>query len=309
MPVGRSSRYTPPKSFGQKSVARQGALRNNIMGLGAGNMGDSPYARMMQNRAFDQMERVRAFDQNVPVASGPRLGPGRAQLAPIQAAREQTRSRVMANIGTSRQARESSRFRNAQGFVGEYGPGRRELLDMNIEASRAGRTGGFRSGNMNGRTINRAIDMNRMNRTQPMLGPGRAELAGVQNRRAAGQIYKRDINRAGRLAGIENARNARPMLGPGRDELNRILATGRTSSRTAMTSKAAGGGLPGAGAPGLRPRSTGGAASGKLGGVLDSMSRNKKLAIGAGALVLGAMVVGNRREKGTSSGRSSMYRY
>lgn len=71
----------------------------------------------------------------------------------------------------------------------------------------------------------------------------------------------------------------------------------------------AGGGMPGAGAPNVTPRSTGGGATRRLGGMLDNMSRNKKLAIGAGALVLGAMAIGNRRERGTSSGRSSMYNF
>jgi hypothetical protein len=71
MPAGRSSRYTPPKSVGQKTLARQGNLQNMVMGLGAGNMGDSSYARSAQNAAFDKMERIRAFDAGFsPSATG-----------------------------------------------------------------------------------------------------------------------------------------------------------------------------------------------------------------------------------------------
>lgn len=62
MPAGRSSRYTPPKSVGQKTLARQGALQNMVMDLGAGSMGTSKYALHKQNQAFDKMERIRAFD-------------------------------------------------------------------------------------------------------------------------------------------------------------------------------------------------------------------------------------------------------
>jgi len=74
MPVQRNSRYTPPKPRSAKTPARNGALNNMVMGLGAGNMGDSPTARRAQNAAFDKMERIRAFDQNVAPGLSPRSG-------------------------------------------------------------------------------------------------------------------------------------------------------------------------------------------------------------------------------------------
>ena len=74
MPVARNSRYTPRQPQAAKSAARRGALGNMVMGLGAGNMGDSPTARRAQNAAFDQMERIRAFDANVAPGLSSRSG-------------------------------------------------------------------------------------------------------------------------------------------------------------------------------------------------------------------------------------------
>jgi hypothetical protein len=56
--------------------------------------------------------------------------------------------------------------------------------------------------------------------------------------------------------------------------------------------------------PPPKPRSTGGKIRG-----LGNMSSRSKLAVGAGALVLGAAAYGGRRGEGTSSGRSGMTRY
>jgi hypothetical protein len=74
MPVQRNSRYTPPKPRSAKTPARDGALKNMVMGLGAGNMGDSPTARRAQDAAFDKMERIRAYDQNVAPGISSRSG-------------------------------------------------------------------------------------------------------------------------------------------------------------------------------------------------------------------------------------------
>lgn len=81
----KNSRYTPPKSRAQKTPGRDAALKNMVMGLGAGNMGDSQTARNAQNAAFDRMERIRAFDENVAPGLSSRTGrpPGaRGRIVP-----------------------------------------------------------------------------------------------------------------------------------------------------------------------------------------------------------------------------------
>lgn len=69
MAVGRSvqpnGRYTPPKLIGEKSLARQEAVNNMRMGLGARNLGTSPYARMKQDRAISSAEHARLFDERI----------------------------------------------------------------------------------------------------------------------------------------------------------------------------------------------------------------------------------------------------
>lgn len=74
MPVGRNSRYTPPKPRSMKTPGRDAALKNMVMGLGAGNMGTSQTAINAQNAAFDQMERIRAFDEGVAPGISSRTG-------------------------------------------------------------------------------------------------------------------------------------------------------------------------------------------------------------------------------------------
>lgn len=85
MPVGRNSRYTPPRPRSMKTPARNSALNNIVMGLGAGNMGTSQTAINAQNAAFDQVERIRAFDEGVAPGISSRTGraPGtRGRIVP-----------------------------------------------------------------------------------------------------------------------------------------------------------------------------------------------------------------------------------
>jgi hypothetical protein len=74
-PAG-NSRYTPPKSFEDRGIGRQSALRNKVMGLGSANLGDSPTARRAQNETFDRMERISAFDRDVAPGVSSRTGRG-----------------------------------------------------------------------------------------------------------------------------------------------------------------------------------------------------------------------------------------
>jgi hypothetical protein len=72
------------------------------------------------------------------MAPGPMLGPGRTEMINAR------RNAVRGNVNASRKAREASKFRNAQGFIGMHGPGRSEFVKANVDISRNARTGGFR---------------------------------------------------------------------------------------------------------------------------------------------------------------------
>lgn len=88
-----------------------------------------------------------------------------------------SRAYIMANIEANRAGNRASKFRNAQGFVGTYGPTRKDLVKMRIGDSAAGRTGGFRrSGVGSSGAVSTAADV----AGEAMAGSGRAELNAIQ---------------------------------------------------------------------------------------------------------------------------------
>lgn len=108
------------------------------------------------------------------MAPGPVYGPGRREMIQGQRA---ARERLMGNIEANRAGNRASRFRNAQGFVGEYGPTRADMIKNNVRLSREGRSGGFRrSGVGAGGTVSTASDI----AEGAMHGPGRAELEAIK---------------------------------------------------------------------------------------------------------------------------------
>jgi len=239
---GKNSRYTPPTPLAQKSAARQGAISNKVLGLGAANLGDSPTARRAQNKAFEKNERINAFDANRTGRSTPKV-----RMVPGQGS-------------TTTPVRIKPRPINPNRLPVPMGGG-----SMGGGSNLPARVGGNLPARINSRT--------------PM-SPSR-------NLPATRTSGPRPIN----VGNIDHTPQRRLMLG-----------TGKTTTKSPIDP-----GVGGKGA-GAAAGSTGGAGDGAARG-LSRMKNGRGLLIGMGAAVVAGLAYAGRRDDGTSSGRSSAYRY
>lgn len=248
---GKNSRYTPPTPLAQKSAARQGAISNKVLGLGAANLGDSPTARRAQNKAFEKNERMNAFDANRTGRSTPKV-----RMVPGQGS-------------TTTPVRIKPRPINPNRLPVPMGGG-----SMGGGSNLPARVGGNLPARINSRT-----PMN-PSRNLPARASGMGPTSGP-----------RPIN----AGNINHTPQRRLMLG-----------TGKTTTKSPIDPGVGGGGGKGAGAAG---GSTGGAGDGAARGLANKMKNGRGLLIGMGAAVVAGLAYAGRRDDGTSSGRSSAYRY
>lgn len=285
MAVRGNSRYTPPKPRALKTPARDAALKNKVMGLGALNTGNSPTARTAQNAAFDQMERVRAFDQNVAPGLSSRSGraPG-------------MQGRIVPGLGSSSGAPSVGNRAAGTGYgslVSKHQAG------MTGRASQSGRMGRLPGANM--ATQTRGYGPAALGQRAPLGLPA----AGQSMASPAGTGYGSIVTRG------EVQRNSEQLRARA---AARSSAVDSSVSRTGTALERYRGGVPA-----VRPAgSTLGAMHGPprpvigpplpRGGKPGSIMNNKGLMIGLGAAVIAGLAM-NRRGDGTSSGKSSMRNY
>ena len=288
MAVRGNSRYTPPKPRALKTPARDAALKNKVMGLGALNTGDSPTARAAQNAAFDQMERVRAFDQNVAPGLSSRTGraPG-------------MQGRMVPGLGSSSGAPSVGNRAAGTGYgslVSKHQAG------MTGRASQSGRMGRLPGANM--ATQTRGFGPAALGLTAPLGLPA----AGQSMASPAGTGYGSIVTRG------EVQRNSEQLRAraAARSSAARSSAVDSSVSRTGTALERYRGGVPA-----VRPVGSGAGPVDDAvrdipkilnGGKKGSIMNNKGLMIGLGAAVIAGLAM-NRRGDGTSSGKSSMRNY
>ena len=304
MPVGRNSRYTPPKPQSAKSAARRGALGNMVMGLGAGNMGDSATAVRAQNAAFDRMERINAFDADR--AANPRGRTGGAMG---------TKGRVVPGLGSGGYTGASP-----AGLRGPAGSGYGSLMTRGQagamgRASQSGRLGRTPMGGM--ATGTRGFGPAALGQRAPLALPAAGQSMASPAGTGYGSIVTRgDVQR--NMDGLAARARNRPGTAL---ELYRggPPAVVRGSQNAPITPRrgplALGPGSPPSAGPGptIRPPGGGG---GPGGAIRESLERSGKkgfskrgLLIGAGAAVVAGLAYSGRRGEGSSGGRTSPYRY
>lgn len=209
------------------------------------------------------------------MAPGPMHGPGRAELAAVNRGRAAQRARVLENLDANRaRAGSGAGASRADALAGkrqEQLAGRRQRIMGNIEASRAGRTGGFRRGE---------------SLTGMMHGPGREEYGKIVGDRVRANIAN---SRAGRT-GMNGAQGA--MHGP----VNPHAPLGAMHGPPRPLAQAA------------ESTGSGAARGGNMMQRFSRMSRGSKIGIGLG-LAVAAGVASNRRGEGASPGRQSNARY
>ena len=283
MAVRGNSRYTPPKPRALKTPARDAALKNKVMGLGALNTGDSPTARRAQNAAFDQMERIRAYDQNVAPGLSSRTGraPG-------------MQGRMVPGLGSSSGAPSVGNRAAGTGYgslVSKHQAG------MTGRASQSGRMGRLPGANM--ATQTRGYGPAALGQRAPLGLPA----AGQSMASPAGTGYGSIVTRG------QVQRNSEQL---------RARAAAARSSAVDSSVRRAGGAMGAMHGP---PRPAGSALGAMHGpprpivpeviekiGKKGSIMNNKGLMIGLGAAVIAGLAM-NRRGDGTSSGKSSMRNY
>jgi len=234
---------------------------------GAPGRGARPVGGGLEGRGSRAMPGTR-------MAPGPMHGPGRAELAGVNRGRAAQRARILENLDANRaRAGSGAGASRADALAGkrqEMLAGRRQRVMGNIEASRAGRTGGFKQGmSMPG-----------------MHGPGRAEYSKIVGDRVRANIAN---SRAGRT-GMNGAQGV--MHGP----VNPHAPLGAMHGPPRPLLNAA----ENSGSGALR--------GGSMMQKFSKMSRNSKIGIGLG-LAVAAGVASNRRGEGASPGRQSNARY
>jgi hypothetical protein len=162
--VGSDLVYGPGrKEFVESNVRGSRAIRESV-------------AATKTNRMKTNIKR------NVGISRNSRSGGFRAAnlgAAPIGGSG--SRGHIMANIEANRAGNAASRFRNAQGFVGEYGPTRADMIRNNVRISREGRSGGFRSSGVGAAPPPRGATTTAADLAEgAMHGPGRAELEAIR---------------------------------------------------------------------------------------------------------------------------------
>ena len=215
------------------------------------------------------------------MAPGPMHGPGRAELAAVNRGRAAQRSRVLENLDANRaRAGSGAGASRADALAGkrqEQLAGRRQRIMGNIEASRAGRTGGFRRGE---------------SLTGMMHGPGRAEYGKIVGDRVRANVATSASVRDARARLAEQRAGARSI----RDRMRNTTHT-PVSVRPRTPIVAAG-----------ETTASGAARGGNMIEKFSRLHRNTKIGIGLG-LAVAAGVASNKRGDGASSGRQSNARY
>lgn len=240
--------------------------------VGAPGRGARPVGGGLEGRGTRAMPGSR-------MAPGPMHGPGRAELAGVQRGRAAQRSRVLENLDANRaRAGSGAGASRADALAGkrqEQLAGRRQRVMGNIEASRAGRTGGFRQGML-----------------MAPHGPGRAEYGKIVGDRVRANVATSGAGRA------ERARVAAQRAGA-QSVIDRMRNTTHTPvsvrPRAPLAAAAEGTG-------------SGAAKGGKYMQKFSKMSPRSKIGIGLG-LAVAAGVASNKRGDGASSGRQSNARY
>lgn len=302
MPAGRNSRYTPPKTRAMKTPGRDAALKNKVMGLGAGNMGTSQTAINAQNAAFDQMERIRAFDADQ--AANPRGRTGRTMS---------TRGRVVPGLGSGGYTGADPSSLRAPASNGYGSLMTRGQAGAMGRASQSGRMGRVPMGGM--ATQTRGFGPAALGQRAPLALPAAGQSMASPAGTGYGSIVTRgDVQR--NMDGLAARARNRPGTalelyrgGPPavvRGSQNRPITPPRGPLALGP------GDLPSTGpGPTIRPPGGGGG-----GPIPDALQRSGKkgfskrgLLIGAGAAVVAGLAYSGRRGEGSSGGRTSPYRY
>lgn len=206
---------------------------------------------------------------------GPMYGPGRGELAAVNRGRAAQRSAIYGNLDANRARAGSgagiSRMEQLAGKrMEQHGQSalRRQHVLRNIEASRAGRTGGFKAA------------------LGPTYGPGRKELGDIIRERVKGNIAKSSAGRDARMgarAVRDSMRNTtRVQVRPRTPVGSTAKVVGDTSSKVVDDASRMGKSLMGA-------------------------VKKHPILAGAGIIGLGAYL-GGREKRGTSSGARGAYR-
>lgn len=323
----RSKRYTPPKSFSQKSAARQGALRNMNMDLGAGNMGTSPIAVGKQNAAFDKLERINAFDASRTGRATPKvrmmggMGSGPTYTGPTASAGRSGYAGLVSNSAIRRNARNIGGVNPtvngnvASRSLGPAAMGRSVPLGLPAAGQSMGSPAGTGYGALvtrgqvvrNAETLakNRAASSGTSAAARSATGSvgGYAGYAGLANQYLdqpvgsgyAGLATRRDVM-MNNLRGSQN-RPINPAGGAARGGARGVttpVSMGPTRNRPSPV-----------GPMGTNPPSS------AVRQVADEgrRMRGKGLLIGAGAAVIAGLAYSGRRGDGSSGGRTGMTRY
>jgi hypothetical protein len=283
-----------------KTPGRDAALKNKVMGLGAGNMGTSQTAVNAQNAAFDQMERIRAFDADQ--AANPRGRTGRAMG---------TRGRIVPGLGSGGYTGADPSSLRAPASNGYGSLMTRGQAGAMGRASQSGRMGRVPMGGM--ATQTRGFGPAALGQRAPLALPAAGQSMASPAGTGYGSIVTRgDVQR--NMDGLAARARNRPgtaleLYRGGPPAVMRGSQNAPVSRPPLALPAGPGGAGPGPG-PTIRPPTTPNPA------IRESLERSGKrgfskrgLLIGAGAAVVAGLAYSGRRGEGSSGGRTSPYRY